>query len=586
MIPPLKGRYLTGMTIRKKILLTFMSLTLGVCALFLGYSILNLRYRLQANLGYELVRIARTATPFINGDEFELIRLPADTTGPIFQKHQQELINLRNAHYTSEVDKLTNENIYTIRRVGDKFFFVTMPHARPFTGDPVPENEISDRIRRQVLDSGMPAATGVYEDSEGGWISAVSPILNSQGKIVGLLEINYRYDTYFTQFLAGLWVYALLATLIPLVLLIAGLLISRNITRPLEVIDNRIISLTSGQGDLTRKMNIEGADEISRMAGHIDEFIESIRKIIIEVQEFSEKVYTAAARLRKQTEESQDNNRQEVAMIENTSSANEELTASIKEIQNKTERQAKTIADVFPSLENLLGFIGNVETNAGKVNQTLQMAQNKVSDGQQIISHMTDSINQISDSSADIRAIVEIIEDIADKIALLSLNASIEAARAGEYGKGFAIVAEEVSKLSDVTTRQIKDISEIVKRNSELTRGAVSLVQDSKSTYDTIQTHLKGSLELSGANTKAALANKEPARQGLSVLTNISDISQEIAHALKEQSLGTEEVSQSMMTLNQITDTNALGSQDIHLLAHTLESLVVQLGESLEKLKA
>ncbi|HPQ53995.1 MAG TPA: methyl-accepting chemotaxis protein, partial [Spirochaetota bacterium] len=95
------------------------------------------------------------------------------------------------------------------------------------------------------------------------------------------------------------------------------------------------------------------------------------------------------------------------------------------------------------------------------------------------------TIGKISEQSGRISETVNIIVDIADRINLLSLNASIEAARAGDYGKGFAVVADEIGKLAFQTTESIKEIEKVLMLSSQITTEGVDVI---KSTADNIKT--------------------------------------------------------------------------------------------------
>ena len=84
---------------------------------------------------------------------------------------------------------------------------------------------------------------------------------------------------------------------------------------------------------------------------------------------------------------------------------------------------------------------------------------------------MNVSITNITESSQQVTDIISIIDDISDKINLLSLNAAIEAARAGEAGRGFAVVADEISKLADQTAASINDIDSLIRKNNNESHG-------------------------------------------------------------------------------------------------------------------
>jgi len=103
------------------------------------------------------------------------------------------------------------------------------------------------------------------------------------------------------------------------------------------------------------------------------------------------------------------------------------------------------------------------------------------------------TMNTIAVQSNRISETVNIIVDIADKINLLSLNASIEAARAGEHGKGFAVVADEIGKLAFMTTESIKEIEKVLSLNDSVTKKGVEVIKVSSETIKEMIDSISGS---------------------------------------------------------------------------------------------
>jgi len=148
---------------------------------------------------------------------------------------------------------------------------------------------------------------------------------------------------------------------------------------------------------------------------------------------------------------------------------------------------------------------------------------------------MVEVVNSISENSQKINKITEIIEGIANKTNLLSLNASIEAARAGEHGKGFAVVADEVGKLAAISAQSTKEITALIEKAVLDTDKAVKAVKDVASKMTQIEDTTHTSNDLMGR----------------------------ISSAIEQQSSAVQEISANVESLNSIARSNANASEEI-----------------------
>lgn len=171
---------------------------------------------------------------------------------------------------------------------------------------------------------------------------------------------------------------------------------------------------------------------------------------------------------------------------ENTQSqaaAAEEIMATIEEVAAGVDNVAGGAIDQYNRMQGLIERIRVLSETIIDMGTTIGMALNATRDitgyarnGEDSLNSMNNSMQKINSSSDEMTSIVGIINDISDRINLLSLNAAIEAARAGDAGRGFAVVADEISKLADQTSLSIKDIESHIKlNNDEISRGAVTV---------------------------------------------------------------------------------------------------------------
>ena len=175
-------------------------------------------------------------------------------------------------------------------------------------------------------------------------------------------------------------------------------------------------------------------------------------------------------------EDFNDSIQSQASTFEEVSAAMEELLASAESISSMAVNQL----DENKKMEEIIGEFRRVKEETKKnLDLTLDemnAAVSKTSTGHEKIGAVTSTIAEISEQSKRIAETVSIIIDIADKINLLSLNASIEAARAGDYGRGFAVVADEIGKLAVQTTDSIKEIEQVLAMSSRTTTDGVQVI--------------------------------------------------------------------------------------------------------------
>ncbi|GBF41566.1 methyl-accepting chemotaxis protein [Leptospira ellinghausenii] len=272
--------------------------------------------------------------------------------------------------------------------------------------------------------------------------------------------------------------------------------------------------------------------------------------------------------------------------IEAISAATEETTASsqlILEGSNRQINEVKTVEELNRNLFNLNeGFVKSLEVMRAKIQESAESVKKTETE----FSTLYQSMEVAVDDSEKMEEILDLISDIAEKVNLLSLNASIEAARAGDAGRGFAVVASEISKLADSTADATKNISTI----SGKIKSAIQVsFKQSNQINQTVQGFVKsilasevgmGELTEKISGTLSAFEKQENA------LTTLDQIAQEMQLSSKEQSSSMLEISDSIMDLNLKTQTNLNTSSEMISFIDKGNVIFENLKDSVETLSA
>lgn len=194
-----------------------------------------------------------------------------------------------------------------------------------------------------------------------------------------------------------------------------------------------------------------------------------IRQVLMES---SRKVVDAMEGMSRQSDEFSEGAHDQASSIARITGTAEEISGGIDRIAENARDQLAGLRGLLGALDELSGVIGGLDAAIGESLSATRAITGRAESGQEHLRTMEEGIRKVNASSNEMSGIIGIINDISDKINLLSLNAAIEAARAGDAGRGFAVVADEISKLADRTASSIKSIEGLIRNNeAEISRG-------------------------------------------------------------------------------------------------------------------
>ncbi|OXS01861.1 methyl-accepting chemotaxis protein [Shewanella algae] len=331
------------------------------------------------------------------------------------------------------------------------------------------------------------------------------------------------------SFMLGLALFGLIA----LVLVISTVVIIRSIMGPVERITG-VISRIEQQKDLSLRCDVGSNDELGMIGRHFNSMVESFQKLI-------EQVIESVDAMRQSCEE----------LSRNAISASEGVSKQL----NETDMVATAITEMGATIDEIAK---NTELAAGKAEQTHHNAQegqigveDTISKIQSLAQQLDDSANVVAELEKDsqtIGSVLDVIRGIAEQTNLLALNAAIEAARAGEQGRGFAVVADEVRSLAMRTQESTEEIASIIQTLQSRTHSIVDIMEQSQKQGG------ESAQQAASAGTLLAQINAD--------VTNIMDMSTQIAAAIEEQSMVAAEVNKNVVVIRDIAEESAQAAEE------------------------
>ncbi|AXQ15990.1 MULTISPECIES: methyl-accepting chemotaxis protein [Shewanella] len=351
--------------------------------------------------------------------------------------------------------------------------------------------------------------------------------------------------------------YLIIMMLISAPIFIFFLVLNQSITAPLKTAIAAMEDIAQGEGDLSKRLEGQGRDEVAALARAFNSFVEKIGRTVSELQPLGASLGEDAEHLTvavKESNHSADNIHRETASV---ATAVNQMLATTQEMANNTQQAADAASSVKQQALSGKETMDATLANCQELVRELQAAEN-----------LTETLGQ---ASGRIGGILDVIRTIAEQTNLLALNAAIEAARAGTHGRGFAVVADEVRALANRTQDSTNEIHKLI---SEIQSG-VSAVMESNSQTQSQSSELQKQAEAAGSAMD----------QILSLVAQISDMNTQLASATEEQSLVTEEINRNVSTISELTQVSVQANASNQSAAMSLEQISQNMRRTLGQFK-
>jgi methyl-accepting chemotaxis protein len=315
-------------------------------------------------------------------------------------------------------------------------------------------------------------------------------------------EMNARLTGYF-------WTALLLLIVAILVSYLVANWLQMRVSRPLNEVAARMKDIATGEGDLTRRLNVTDGGEIGAIATAFNSFADKIQSL----------VRNLATNIRFLSDSSQKLALTSTAMSANAQETNSQATV----VSVGAEEVSRNLHTVAISTQEMTSSIKEIASSA---NQAAQVSSEAV----RVAMETNQTVTNLGLSGAEIGQVIKVITSIAEQTNLLALNATIEAARAGEAGKGFAVVANEIKELAKETARSTDDISrkiEAIQKNTGTAVSAIGRITEVINQVNDIANTIASAVEEQTATTNEIGRNlSEAAKGSADIAANISGMAQ------------------------------------------------------------
>jgi len=332
-----------------------------------------------------------------------------------------------------------------------------------------------------------------------------------------------------------------------------GYFISTFITSAIKEMIEAGNDLSSGDGDLTKRLNVSSKDEIGQASREVNNFINKVQDTVRDAKKSSEENSTISAQLVGNAKDIASNVSHETVIVKKATQDMVQMTHTLNRSVDEAQTSHEQVQQANENLE--------------KANKEIIELSQRIETSVEVEQELAQRLNQLSAEATQVKEVLTVISDIAEQTNLLALNAAIEAARAGEHGRGFAVVADEVRKLAERTQKSLGEINATI-------NVIVQSILDSSAQMNENSETIK---QLMDVSSKV----EDNIQSSVTVMNQTLDISTKTMQDTREMATETGKISKDIEEINTLATTNLENINQVATASEHMQTLTEGLNSKL-----
>jgi len=362
-----------------------------------------------------------------------------------------------------------------------------------------------------------------------------------------------------------------IGTLLAAVLLsLIAVVITRGITKPLQLMLDRLNEIAGAAGDLTATIPVASKDEVGDLARAFNNMIAGLKTMVTKILANSQNVSASSQQLSAAAQQSNASVQQVSSAIQQLARGSQTQARGVEEARSVMEQLNVSISQTAQSTQQAASASSQTSLSAQKGAETVQEAVATMDRIDHATTLTSEAVMKLGKRSEQMAEIVDVISNVADQTNLLALNAAIEAARAGEAGRGFAVVAEEVRKLAENSARSSTEIGKLIKETTSETESAV---KNMEATAKEVTSGKKTIIKAGNALEEISHASQ-----------NVATMLQQISAASQQMSSGAKQVVKSVEDVAAIAEEASASTQQASASTQQMVATMQEMASSAQSL--